>query len=372
MEGLLPRDYDTILRITKVANTDLELGTLRRRVLEELQKAFHANILTFFLADSKKRLSHPVLKDGDPAMCQKYLDYYHQFDPMSPNRNPNVRKGVLCYTDITPYSEFIKTEYYNDFLIPQPIHFGMFLYLTSPAGLLGRISIFRPKRNPNFSERELRMAKLFVPHLSFALENAKLYKQVKEERDFFKIIDECSFYGILILNDRIKPIFINQKAMEFIGSLKDKAILLSDSFFPPMEVQKDCLELVEAIKRGEIIPLPKNRVVSFSPQHHFSFRSQVIHKNFGIKCQTLLMISIEKLNEIKVNEEALQEIHQLTAREAEIVGCVVEGLTNAEIAGRLFISEVTVKKHIQNIFEKMGVNNRATLIRKALPVSITS
>jgi hypothetical protein len=100
MEGLLPQDYDTILHITRIANIDLELDNLRRKVLEELQKAFRANILTFFLADFNKRLSLPVLRDGDPAICQKYLDYYYQFDPMSPGRNTNLGKGVLRYNDI--------------------------------------------------------------------------------------------------------------------------------------------------------------------------------------------------------------------------------------------------------------------------------
>ena len=263
MEGLLPRDYNTILHIVKIANVDLELNNLRRRVLEELQKAFHANILTFFLADSKKRLSHPVLRDGDPAICQKYLDYYHQFDPMSPNRNPNVGKGVLRYSDITRYSKFIKTEYYNDFLAPQPIHFGIFLYLKSPARLLGRINIFRSKRYTNFSERDVIIAKLIAPHVSFTLENAEMYGKVKEERDFFRIIDQCSFYGILILNKRIEPIFINQRAREFIESLGDQGTFCEDSFFPPREVKEDCLKLVEALKHGEIIPLPKNRVIFF-------------------------------------------------------------------------------------------------------------
>ncbi len=371
MEGLLPRDYDTILHIAKIANVDLELNNLRTRVLEELQKTFYANILTFFLADTKKRLSHPVLRDGDPTICQNYLDYYHQFDPMSPIRNPNVGKGVLCYSDVTQYSKFIRTEYYNDFLAPQPIHFGMFLYLQSPSKLLGRISIFRPKRYTNFSKRDVMIAKLVAPHVSFALENAEMYERLKEQRDLFRIIDQCFFYGILILNERIKPIFINQKTMEFIGSLKDKAIPLSNLLFPPMEVQKDCLELVEAHKRGEVIPLPKKRVVSFSPQHHFSFRSQVIHQNLGIKSQTLLMVSIEKLNWMKTDEKALQETYQLTGREIEIVTCVGEGLKNAEIADRLFISEVTVKKHIQNIFEKMEINNRTSLIQKVLLLSAT-
>jgi DNA-binding CsgD family transcriptional regulator len=371
MEGLAPRDYDTILHIAKIANVDLEMNNLRTRVLEELQKAFHANILTFFLADSKKRLSHPVLRDGDPAICQKYLDYYHQCDPMSPNRNPNVGKGVLRYSDVTRYSKFIRTEYYNDFLAPQPIHFGIFLYLKSPTRLLGRISIFRPRRYTNFSERDVIMAKLIAPHLSFALENAEMYEKMKEERDFFRIIDQCSFYGILILNKRIEPIFINPRAREFIESLGDQGTLFEDSFFPPQEVKEDCLKLVEAIKHGEIIPLPKNRVIFFSPQQYFSFRSQVIHQNLGIKSQTLLMVSIEKLNWMKIDEKALQETYQLTGREIEIVTCVGEGLKNAEIADRLFISEVTVKKHIQNIFEKMEINNRTSLIQKALLLSTT-
>jgi DNA-binding CsgD family transcriptional regulator len=371
MEGLLPRDYDTILHIVKSANVDLELNNLRRRVLEELQKTFHANILTFFLADTRKRLSHPVLRDGDPTICQKYLDYYHQFDPMSPNRNPNIGKCVLRYSDVTQYSKFIRTEYYNDFLAPQPIHFGMFLYLQSPSKLLGRISIFRPRRYTNFSGRDVMIAKLVAPHVSFTLENAEMYERMKEERDFFRIIDQCSFYGILILNKRIEPIFINPRAREFIESLGDQSTLFKDSFFPPQGVKEDCLKLVEAIKRGEIIPLPKSRIIFFPPQHRFSFRSQVIHQNFGIKSQTLLMVSIEKLNWMKLDEKALQETYQLTGREIEIVTCVGEGLKNAKIADRLFISEVTVKKHIQNIFEKMEINNRTSLIQKVLLLSAT-
>jgi len=56
----------------------------------------------------------------------------------------------------------------------------------------------------------------------------------------------------------------------------------------------------------------------------------------------------------------------------ELMTCGVEELKNAEIGDRLFISEFTLKKHIQNIFEKMDVNNRTGLIRKAFHSSTTS
>ena len=42
--------------------------------------------------------------------------------------------------------------------------------------------------------------------------------------------------------------------------------------------------------------------------------------------------------------------------------CIASGLTNNEIGNRLFISEKTVRNHITNIFEKLGVKSRAQAI----------
>jgi DNA-binding NarL/FixJ family response regulator len=55
----------------------------------------------------------------------------------------------------------------------------------------------------------------------------------------------------------------------------------------------------------------------------------------------------------------------LTAREAEVLGRIGEGLSNAEIAAALFISETTVKTHINNVFAKIGARNRADAVRYA-------
>ncbi|MDT8913306.1 response regulator transcription factor [Amycolatopsis sp. PS_44_ISF1] len=56
----------------------------------------------------------------------------------------------------------------------------------------------------------------------------------------------------------------------------------------------------------------------------------------------------------------------LTTREREILGLIGEGLRNPEIAGRLFISEATVKTHINNLFAKAGFHSRADAVRYAL------
>ena len=52
----------------------------------------------------------------------------------------------------------------------------------------------------------------------------------------------------------------------------------------------------------------------------------------------------------------------LTQREAEILGLIAQGLTNPEIAARLFLSNHTVKTHISRIFAKTGSRDRAAAI----------
>jgi len=64
----------------------------------------------------------------------------------------------------------------------------------------------------------------------------------------------------------------------------------------------------------------------------------------------------------KNNDEFLKTI-QLSTREIEIIKLVMDGFSNPEIAGKLFISEFTVKTHRKNIYHKTGVNSIADLIK---------
>jgi len=56
----------------------------------------------------------------------------------------------------------------------------------------------------------------------------------------------------------------------------------------------------------------------------------------------------------------------LSAREADVVRCVAEGLTNREIARRLKLTEHTVKNYLFRIFDKLGVSSRVEVVLYAL------
>jgi two-component system, NarL family, response regulator LiaR len=66
----------------------------------------------------------------------------------------------------------------------------------------------------------------------------------------------------------------------------------------------------------------------------------------------------------------LKQTELLTERETDILSSIVAGLSNKEIAERHFVSENTVKKHINNIYSKLGVRRRAQVIARAKEAGI--
>ncbi len=55
---------------------------------------------------------------------------------------------------------------------------------------------------------------------------------------------------------------------------------------------------------------------------------------------------------------ARNQLEALTGREREVVVAVAQGLSNAEIGKRLFMSEATVKAHVSHVLAKLGMSNR--------------
>lgn len=73
-----------------------------------------------------------------------------------------------------------------------------------------------------------------------------------------------------------------------------------------------------------------------------------------------------KLLTLHQQKEADQEDNSLTEREKEVLLCLVEGLSNKEIAEKLFISDKTVKVHVSKIFKKLNAKSRTQVVIHAI------
>jgi DNA-binding CsgD family transcriptional regulator/uncharacterized membrane protein YsdA (DUF1294 family) len=64
----------------------------------------------------------------------------------------------------------------------------------------------------------------------------------------------------------------------------------------------------------------------------------------------------------RADKERLDEL-KITPRELEILGLIAEGLSTREIAGKLFVSESTVKTHSTRLFDKLGAKRRTQAVQ---------
>ncbi|HEU5365442.1 MAG TPA: LuxR C-terminal-related transcriptional regulator [Hanamia sp.] len=110
----------------------------------------------------------------------------------------------------------------------------------------------------------------------------------------------------------------------------------------------------------------KQGVTQIKAEHQRLIESEQRLKSWNEKLQEEVHKRTRELERMSAYERMLKNCkeHQLTRRETEIVSLIAVGHSYRQIGESLFISERTVAKHVQNIFEKLAVNNKIELFRK--------
>src|SRR5262245_48983728 len=75
-------------------------------------------------------------------------------------------------------------------------------------------------------------------------------------------------------------------------------------------------------------------------------------------------VEIHVTGPFELDEAKVREL-QITPRELQILGLIAEGLSNKEIAERVFVSENTVKTHASRVFDKLGARRRTEAVQIA-------
>jgi DNA-binding NarL/FixJ family response regulator len=196
---------------------------------------------------------------------------------------------------------------------------------------------------------------------------------------------------ILIVDDHtlvregLREILATQEDMCVVGEAADSAATVTLA----AEQQPDIVLLDVEIPGGEVTTTvsqilncsPKSQVIILSMYEGAQLVQALL--DAGIRGYLLKSIHWQELvvairavradNDrivLGVSRESLREVQQappveLSARELEVLDLVAQALSNRQIAARLHLTEATVKRHLRNVFVKLGAVSRLDAVNKA-------
>jgi DNA-binding CsgD family transcriptional regulator/GAF domain-containing protein len=373
MGALLQRqDYEKILNLVRSADLADELTDIREAITLTLMEMFRADSGIFILGDPDSgRLiptnSVPVNLDTD--YNDQYVQYYWRLDPTY-DAVSSGHMTTFRLSDVAPSSPSVKTEYYKDFLRPQDIGAELVVCLLVDNRLSGSVSLFRSKRGVDFAYQEVQKARLASSYVSTIFRNAKLISQLREEKAVFQRSYESLGEGIIVLDDRLEARYWNSKAVDACHRLSPEGVNRRDCFdnqclVIPEKVLEDCLILKTGFVngRGDGAFVRRRKIYTGDETGGFRIASSIFTYPFQALSRPHFLISITNLPEIPPPSEGWTKgEYKLTKRELEVISHVSQGLTNQQIADKLFVSLFTVTTHLRNIYEKVGVRNRTELV----------
>lgn len=178
--------------------------------------------------------------------------------------------------------------------------------------------------------------------------------------------------AVLMLQDDVTVVGEIERASELAGLTSS---LPCDLLLLDLQMERSSLLEIEALKRETRI-----LVVTASEQLDDALLAMqlgargVVLKHFGIETllEAIRAVASGKtwlppaLRGQLAKRDREPRYKGLTRREYEIVRHAALGLRNVEIARRLLITEVTVKTHLTNVFQKLGIRDRVQLARYAI------
>ena len=188
-----------------------------------------------------------------------------------------------------------------------------------------------------------------------------------------------------VLRDGLKTIISNEEDIQVIGEATNgkELLRLVEKIIPDVIVMDINMPHQNGIELTGIIKMkyPTVKILMLTMYKHDEYFMMAIKEGADgyllkdspsdevisairtvFKGESVIHTSLTKKLFTLHQVEKKQDDKTLTDREKEVLICLVEGLTNKEIASKLFISDKTVKIHVSNIFRKLEVKSRSQAI----------
>ncbi len=327
--ALSPGDYKAVLELTEIAHNIPDRAIMLEAFFERLAKVVPFSSVVLLAYDpltSQFQFQDYFLLYAGLRELELYLDHYAPLDPFVLTDWTTAHINATArFTDVVPRSYLLDSEYGRDFLPKVPFFHGLGIYMASQGDSVGALGLHRQRDDRNFADREKEIMNYLAPHLARALHTLSLIKEFTAENHM----------GVIRIDGNGERVIMNEEARRALDGQPVSALPNPELGTSP---------LLFNCKRGT-----------------FRVRTVALH---AFQEKIILLEPYPPDWTLKPRFTPFG----LSPRQREIVLLVIRGLSNREIAERLFITEQTVKDHLHDIFEKVQVRRRSELVAKVLGV----
>lgn len=292
---------------------------------------------------SRSRVAAVIHPDPGRAWFEQYTETFrlhvHE-NPVLAHFEETGSGEVTAWDDVDPVGSFFATTLYREFYEPNGIHSQVVFLLPAPPGIYVAMAVNRD--GTAFTSRERALMDVLRVHL------VNLYRLVSEAeaaRHHDATLTDSGWTVVVVDDDgrvtesNATAAALGARAGIDLGVGADLAACGLWSEASDTDADLWARPRVHGMAAVPVGP---------------SFEARLLRSAVGPH-----LMWLREPSHVQVSD-AID--HGLTQRQAEVAMLLVDGLTNAQIARRLGVSVSTVRKHLEAVFQRLGVQSRAAVV----------
>lgn len=320
---------------------------LREQIQTGLSNIWGYDNTLFWTSNDEGNIFNPELYGIKQNTLYEYKDHFEDLDPLHPKKliNNMPTQKIFNFTNIHSHQHFYESDYYMQFLRKHEFKDEMAVNFLHKNKLIATLGILKKNNERKFTSEDITRFKIIY---ELVLQKIRDHMQIEQQtlenmlyRDYMNNSNDI----YIMINDQQQIIYHNEAADAFIEQCK--RIKFIDS-------------LTKQLTSRDRLKKHKQLQINLANQH---YDITVIEHSSSNHYQQHYLLHITEREKHKKSISNLIYQKTLTSREAEVCQLLLKGYTNKEVANELFISINTVKKHIQNIYDKLSIRNRSELSR---------
>jgi DNA-binding CsgD family transcriptional regulator len=362
VEGLRQKDVKNLLLAVSKVYSGMERETLPERTISAVGAALSCDFICFDSFGSDDNYLDTQWHN-DPALLTPIMaETFGRIFNADPSKHPNAvilsdpSVGAIKFSDSISRTDFRKTELYNDYFKRVDIEENMSIAFPLGNGLT--ITCSTTRRLADFNERDRLVLSLLAPHLANSIRHSIEFKKMREREARLERLLYATSSAIICL-------MMDGGVIEATAS----AGKLLTKYFG------------RGIREGDFLPEDLHVWVNVILENPFAdFTTPPVFltdmKGSQLRVEPILNFAAGEIT-LLLHEETMVSKEQfsmigLTNRESEILYWISEGKTDEVIGTLCGISQRTVQKHVEHIFQKLNVETRTAAVRVATDTIMAS